>query len=72
MSPIAVRRGAGPVHLAFPATETTFRAVCGAKFRGIGCVQPAKAWRRDKRCPTCAERAIRARNDKELLSLTVR
>lgn len=66
MSPIAVRRGTGPVHLAFPTAATTFQAVCGAKFRGIGVVQPAKAWRRDRRCSSCTERAGHARNDREL------
>lgn len=69
MSPIAVRRGRGPVHLAFPTAETAFRAVCGARFRGIGVVVPARAWRRDRRCDECTARAARARTDRELARL---
>ena len=72
MSPIAVRRGQGPVHLAFPTAASAFQAVCGARFRGIGCVQPAKAWRVGRRCPTCTDQAKRARTNRELLNLTIR
>ena len=72
MSPIAVRRGQGPVHLAFPTAASAFQAVCGARFRGIGCVTTARAWRRDRRCNDCETRAGRARTNDELLSLTVR
>lgn len=71
---VAVAKGAGRVHLAWPADRGAFEAACWRRVQGVGvesypgrhCL---KAWRLGPRCADC-EHALRGRSVRAFVRAT--